>query len=90
MGRPVASAKALLATECKSAVMGHVQRREIAVHPKYNFTAVFVGTCYKEYQEYLGPQGNLLTPGVFLFNNVNNGMFDSQFISLDSLKEMYD
>lgn len=89
MGRPVASAKALLATECRSAVMGHVQRREIAVHPKYNFTAVFLGTCYKEEQAYLGPQGNSLVPGVFLFNNVNNGIFDTQFVSLDSLEELY-
>ena len=89
MGNPAASAKALLRAECCSAVMGHVQKREVEVHPKTNFTTVFVGTCYFDKQDYLGPQGNLLIPGVWHFTDIVDGIFDYQFISLKKLINDY-
>lgn len=89
MGNPAASAKALLRAECRSCVMGHVQKREVEVHPKTNYTAIFAGSCYLDKQDYLGPQGNSLIPGIWYFTNINNGLFDYQFISLESLMREY-
>lgn len=54
MGRPVTSAKALLNARQCSAIMGHVQHTDIAVHPKTQNTAMFVGTC-------LTPDSKVLT-----------------------------
>ena len=89
MGNPASSAKALLRAECRSSVMGHVQKREVEVHPKTNFTSIFVGSCYLDKQEYLGPQGNLLVPGIWYFTDIDNGVYDYQFISLKRLMRDY-
>jgi len=89
MCRPVSSAAALLRTRQRSCVMGHVQRRDIAVHPFTQNTAMFVGTCYTAKQDYLGPQGDVCKPGIWMLNEVRNGKFDICFVSLDFLKRRY-
>jgi len=89
MCRPVSSAAALLRTRQRSCVMGHVQRRDIAVHPFTQNTAMFVGTCYTAKQDYLGPQGDVCKPGIWMLNEVRNGKFDMCFVSLDFLRRKY-
>lgn len=89
MGRPVSSAQALLTARQKSAVMGHVQIVDMKVHPKSGQTALFVGTCYTHDEDYLGPQGNSCRRQIVVLRNVKNGIFDVEFISLESLDKMY-
>lgn len=89
MGRPVSSAAALLRVRHRSAVMGHVQRRDVAIHRETQHTAVFAGICYRSPQAYLGPQGNVQRPGIWMFNEVRDGVFDPMFVSLEFLAEEY-
>jgi hypothetical protein len=89
MGRPVASAQAMLRSECRSSVMGHTQRIELAWHPKRNFFALFAGICYTHEEKYMGPQGNSLVPGIWHIRNVKDGFGEPQFISLETLKKEY-
>jgi len=93
MGKPVTSASALLTKKHMSAVMGHVQDRQIAYAKTADgrqLTGLFVG-CYNEHNEdYLGPQGNNYWRGVWMLHEVNNGSFDEMPISINYLKKKYD
>lgn len=89
LGRPVGSARALLGRRHGSAVMGHVQQRDIAIHPSTQHTALFAGICYTHDEAYLGPQGNVNRPGIWKFHEVKDGRFDPMFVSLDFLKRRY-
>ena len=89
MGRPVGSATALLRQRQSSAVMGHVQRVDMAIHPNTQFVALFTGICYQHDEGYLTPQGQNTKRGIWMLNEVKNGTFDPMFISLDYLKRKY-
>lgn len=92
MGRPVTSAAALANKKHMSAVMGHVQKRDIA----YSYTAdgrqittIFTGIFYQHDEEYLGPQGNKCWRGLWILNNVKDGEFDEKPVSMRHLLEKY-
>jgi hypothetical protein len=85
MGRPVTSAAALLRARMGSAVMGHVQTTDVAFHPKTQHIAMFVGTCYLHNEDYLGLQGNTQRRQVVMMHEVQDGMFDPMFVSLNYL-----
>lgn len=89
MGRPVSSAAALLREAAGSAVMGHVQYTDMAVHRKTGQTAIMCGTCYLHDEEYLGAQGNFQRRQVVMLHEVCNGIYDPMFVSLDFLKRRY-
>jgi hypothetical protein len=89
MGRPVSSAAALLRTRQSSAIMGHVQRVDMAVHPFTQNIALFAGTCYTHDEGYLGPQGNHCKRGIWMLHEVHDGTYDPMFVSLDFLKRRY-
>jgi len=89
LGRPVSSARALLNKRHGSAVMGHVQQRDIAIHSETQHTAIFAGICYTHKEAYLGPQGNVNRPGIWMLHEVHNGIFDPMFVSLAFLKRRY-
>jgi hypothetical protein len=89
MGRPVSSAAALLRQRQASAVMGHVQRIDLAVHNTTQFVALFAGICYLHDEPYLTPQGQNTKRGIWVLNEVKNGTFDPMFVSLDFLKRRY-
>lgn len=90
MGNPAASAKALLRAECRSSVMGHVQKMELDWHPKQNFFGLFAGTCYPHEHTYLGRQGNQLKPGLWVLRNVKgDGVAEPQWISLETIMKEY-
>ena len=79
MGRPVSSAAALLSKKHMSAVMGHVQDRQIAyakTADNRQLTGIFCGICYEHIEEYLGPQGNSSWRGFWVLNDVKDGQFD--------------
>jgi len=89
MCRPVSSAAALLKNRQSSAVMGHVQRIDMAVHPFTQNVALFSGVCNTWNEKYLTPQGNNCKRGVWLLNEVRNGTFDPMFVSLGYLGQNY-
>ena len=88
-GNPVSSAAALLRTRHSSAVMGHVQTLDIAVHPKTQHIGLFAGIFYQHKERYLGPQGNNTKRGIWMLNEVAGGTFAPMFVSLEFLKRRY-
>ena len=89
MGRPVNSAAALLRQRQCSAVMGHIQRIDLAVHPATQYVALFSGICYQHDEPYLTPQGQNTKRGIWVLNEVRDGTFDPMFVSLEYLKRRY-
>jgi len=93
MGRPVTSASALLTKRHMSAIMGHVQGRQIAFATRADgkqMTAMFVGGFYQHQEEYLKPQGNAIQwHGLWMFHEVNDGSFDEMPVSLSFLMCKY-
>lgn len=92
MGRPVTSAAALLSKKHMSAIMGHVQHRQIAYGQRADgsqMTGLFVGSCYLHDEDYLGNQGNNYWRGIWMLHEVSNGSFDEMPVSLQYLKRVY-
>lgn len=89
MGRPVSSAAALLRERQASATMGHVQKWDMAVHPKTGNIAMFGGTTYLHDEAYLGPQGNSCKRQIIVKREVENGKYDPGFASLRYLEKAY-
>ena len=89
LGRPVSSAAALLRERQCSATMGHVQHTDIAFHKKTRNIALFCGTAYTHYEDYLGPQGNNQRRQIIVKNEVDNGTYDPVFCSLRYLEKAY-
>jgi hypothetical protein len=92
LDRPVTSARALLTKRHRSAIMGHVQRRDIA----YDYTAegkqitgVFAGCFYQHDEDYMSKQGNKHWRGIWMLHNVCEGEFDECPIPLDYLRQKY-
>lgn len=88
-GNPVSSAAAMLKNEQSSCTMGHVQKFDIAVHPKTLNTAIFSGTCYLHDERYLGHQGNSQKRGIVVKHEVEDGVFDFMYVSLKFLEKAY-
>lgn len=92
MGRPVSSAKALLQKKHMSAVMGHVQNRDIAFDYRADgtqITGLFCGTSYSHHEQYLGNQGNNYYRGVWILKNMHEGQFQAVPYTLDELRSSY-
>ena len=92
LGRPVSSARALLTKKHTSALMGHVQKRDIA----YDYTAdgrqitgIFVGTFYQHDESYLNPQTNKHWRGIWMLHNCIDGEFDEMPVSMQYLRDRY-
>lgn len=92
MGRPVASARALLTKKMMSCIMGHVQDRDIAFGKRGDgarLTGLFAGIFYQHDESYLGYQGNGSWKGIWTLNEVENGSFDEMPISIRYLEDKY-
>lgn len=92
MGRPVTSASALVRKKMMSAVMGHVQDRDIAEAKRADgkrITGIFAGIFYQHDEDYLGPQGNTSWRGVWMLHEVEDGSFDYMPVSLEYLRKKY-
>lgn len=89
MGRAVSSAAVLLRTAAGSAVMGHVQKVDMAVHEKTGAIALMAGTFYQHDEDYLGPQGNACRRQLVMLNECRDGIFDPMFVSLGYLRSRY-
>ena len=93
MGRPVTTASALLTKRHMSAVMGHVQGRQIAYGTRADgkqITALFVGGFYQHKENYLYFQGNSQQwHGLWMLHEVKDGSFDEMPVSLQYLKKKF-
>lgn len=92
MGRPVTSPSALINKKHMSCVMGHHQQRGVAYATRADgkeIKGIFAGCCYTHDEDYLGPQGNKVWRGVWMFHEVNDGQFDEMQVSLPYLKKRY-
>jgi hypothetical protein len=85
-GRPVSSAAVLLRTAAGSAVMGHTQKVDMAIHEKNGAIALMAGTFYQHNEDYLGPQGNACRRQLVMLNECRDGIFDPMFVSLGYLR----
>src|SRR3990167_785203 len=92
MGRPVASAAALLSKKHQSCIMGHVQGRQIAYGTRADgtqITGLFVGGFYQHDEDYLKWQGNKHWRGLWVLHEVKDGSFDEMPVSISYLKRKY-
>lgn len=90
MGRACVSARAILNTRQCSAIAGHQQHFDVAVHPKTQNTAMIVGTCNLQGEKYLGEQGNDYRRQVVVLNECDGrGRFDIMTVSLSFLRAKY-
>lgn len=92
LDRPITSARALLTKRHCSAVMGHVQRRDIAYDytaEGKQITAIFTGAFYQHDEEYMSPQANRHWRGIWMLHNVVDGEFDEMPIPLSYLRDKY-
>lgn len=93
MGRPVASASALVKKKHQSAVMGHAQDWSIHREVKADGNSIiglFVGACYLHNEDYLGAQGNNYGRQLWVLHEVDGtGSFLPKPVSLKYLIEKY-
>jgi hypothetical protein len=89
MGRPVSSAAALLRTRQGSAVQGHRQDFDLAVHPKTGRFGMFAGTCNMHDEPYLSPQGQPMKRQIVMLHEVRQGIADFMTVSLRFLRDKY-
>jgi len=92
LGRPVVSARALVAKKHMSCTMGHVQNWDIHRGVRADGRPViglFSGSCYEHNEDYLGPQGNSYDRGVWMKHEVEDGSYQPMFVSLKYLRRKY-
>jgi hypothetical protein len=93
-GRPYSGEN--LATRLKtigrSFTMGHQQGMNYATRSvgKRRHQGLVNGSCYLHDEKYLGPQGNNVWRGIVVCHQVESGMYDPMFVSLDFLCRKYE
>lgn len=94
MGRPVASARALLTKKHSTCVMGHVQKYEVAIDYDARgrrLTGLFAGCFYQHDEPYLGAQTNRDTwRGVHILYGCEGGEFTHNSVDLGYLKDRFE
>lgn len=94
-GRPISgehSAYSLLTKTFSSCVVGHSHVLDYCVRTRQDGTKIMglVAGCYQEHDsDYAGEANKLWWRGVCVLNNVDNGVYDLQTISLASIKKEY-
>lgn len=94
-GRPVSGehhASALLAKRYSSCSVGHTHLLDYAVKTQNNGHKIMglSGGCFQDYDaQWAGDCNKLWWRGLVVKRNVDKGMYDTQFISLDYLKKKY-
>lgn len=92
MGRPCASARAMLTRYHMSCVCGHQQGRDIAYGKRADgkgITALIAGSFYLHHEDYLSPFTNQHWRGIYIFHEVEDGQFDEMAISAAYLSRRY-
>lgn len=93
-GRPYSGSnlETRLKTIGHSFTMGHQQGLNYAMRAvgRGRHHGLVVGSCYLHDEGYLGPQGNAYWRGIVVKHQVENGMYDAMFVSLDFLCRKYE
>lgn len=93
MGRPVASAKAMIKKYHQSCTMGHTQSTDFYAQDYHadgrQLVGLFAGTCYLHDEPYLGPQQNAQRRQIVIKHEVRHGVYDPMLVSLDYLERKY-
>lgn len=94
-GRPIAGehhAHSLLSKKFTSCTVGHNHTLDFAVRTKPNGKKIYglVAGCYQDYiPGYAGTAGDLWWSGLVACRGVDDGRYDPEFISINSLKKAY-
>lgn len=92
MGRPAASAAAIISKLHMSCVAGHQQGKQVAYGKRADgnpISAIIVGSYYLHDEGYLDQLSNRHWRGLLVMNEVKDGAFDELFLSMDYLKRKY-
>jgi hypothetical protein len=92
MGRPITSARALLTKKHQSCIAGHQQGRDIAFGQRgdgRDIIAIICGSTYEHDEAYLNPQTNNHWRGLYILNDVLDGSFEENAVSLRYLRRKY-
>lgn len=95
MGRPIGGehpAYSLLTKQFTSCTVGHVHTADFCVRTAANGKKVMssVVGCYQDYDsDWAGEVNKLWWRGIVVKRNVEDGVYDPQFISLESLRKEY-
>lgn len=95
MGRPVGGqhpATSLITTKFTSCVSGHLHLADWSVRTDANgrrIHGVFCGVYQDYVSDWAGEANKLWWRGIVVLHNVEDGNFDPQFISLESIKKEY-
>lgn len=92
MGRPITTARALLNKKHMSCFAFHQQGRDIAFGTRadgHQMIAIIAGSCYEHEESYLNPQTNNHWRGLYILNDVIDGAFEENAVSLKYLRRKY-
>jgi hypothetical protein len=92
MGRPITTARALLTKKMMSCFAFHQQGRDIAFGQRGDgrqIITVIAGSCYEHDEGYLNPQTNNHWRGLYVLNDVVDGAFEENAVSLKYLRRKY-
>jgi len=89
MGRPCSSAAAIMRRMNCSMVTFHQQKIDMYWHPYTQQIAMICGISYTHAEKYLGHQGNVVKPGIWMLHEVKDGRYDPMFVSLNFLQREY-
>lgn len=93
MGRPAATAAAIVSKLHMSCVAGHQQGRQVAYGKKADgksICAIIAGSYYLHDEGYMDKLSNRHWRGLVVLNEVQDGHFDEMFLSIEYLKKKYD
>lgn len=88
MGKPITTARSLLAKLHMSCLAGHQQGRDVAFSRRADgsdMTAIISGSFYSHRYEYLSPFTNAHWRGAWFLHQVSDGKFDEMALSLSYL-----
>jgi hypothetical protein len=92
MGRPITTARALLNKLHMSCFAFHQQGRDIAFGKRADgrqIISILSGSCYEHDEDYLNPQSNNHWRGLYVLNDVRDGEFEENAVSLRYLRRKY-
>lgn len=92
MGRPITSAKALLAKLHMSCIAGHQQGRDIAFSKRadgVDMTAIISGSFYSHAEDYLSPFTNNHWRGMWMLHETKDGSFNEMAVSINYLQRRF-
>lgn len=85
-------AATLLKKQFVSCVVGHSHIRDFSERTRADGKRLcsLVAGCYFEHrEEYAGPANDMWWRGIVFLHDVHDGVFDPEFVSIDTIKRMY-